>query len=810
MNCFNREFSRSGECAYMNENNTTKAKELVAQMTLEEKASLCSGLDSWHTKPVERLGIPSIMVSDGPHGLRKQIAAEETYGIGESQPATCFPTASALACSFDPKLAGEVGSAIAEECIKEDVDVLLGPGNNMKRSPLCGRNFEYYSEDPLLSGKMAAGFINGVQEKGIGACLKHFAVNNQEKHRMSISAVVDERALRETYLRAFEIAVKEAKPWTIMCSYNKINDVYSSENKKLLKDILRDEWGYQGVAVSDWGAVHLRPDGVAAGLDLEMPGSGGINDKKIVEAVKNKTLAEKDLDAAATNVVKLVLDVVDAKKKRTKKDFDQKAHHELAIRAATESMVLLQNGDDMLPLQNKKIAVIGRFAKHPRYQGAGSSKIHPFEIDSPYDEFKKEGADFVYASGEDVQEAINISREKDAVVIFAGLTEQEESEGFDRANMQMPENQNALIRAIAKENPNVCVVLMGGSPIDIPWEKEVRAILLSYLGGEGVGAAIVRILTGKDSPSGKLAETWPYNNTDVLSDAYFPGDRFHVCYRESIYTGYRYFDTAGKYVRYAFGHGLSYSKFAYSDIRMGQTAYDFKDVAKVYFKVKNVGTVIAKETSLVFFSFDNKVVFMPKRQLVGFSKQELLPGEEKEVCIEIDTRNLGYYNTKIHDFYAPSGVYKLQVGGSLEQLPLEVEFELKSKEEPQPDLREKAPCYYQLDAKNMTISDDEFSALLGRPLPPVIKSAKRPFTMDNCLEDTKGTFVGRKMLAMVSKMLGKRNTGEQDLMMDATVREMPFFALMASSRGLLTERRMEGILDLLNNHFIRGLIKISK
>ncbi|MBE5857264.1 MAG: beta-glucosidase [Lachnospiraceae bacterium] len=776
--------------------NRKKAESLVAQMTLEEKAGLCSGSDMWHTKSVERLGIRSIMVSDGPHGLRKQEDSQDNLGIGDSVPATCFPTASLLACSFDPSLAGKVGSVIADEAKAQQVSVLLGPGINIKRSPLCGRNFEYFSEDPIVAGKMGAGYIKGVQSKGVGTSLKHFAVNNQERRRMSISATVDKRTLHEIYLKGFEIAVKEANPRTVMCSYNKINGVYSSENKELLTNILREKWGYDGLVVSDWGAVHDRPMGVDAGLDLEMPGSMGVNDRKIIKAVNEGKLSEEALDKAAANVVELILDSWGQIDRNA--SFDKDDNHTMAVRAAEESMVLLKNEDGLLPLGKEKVGIIGAFAEKPRFQGAGSSKVNAIRVDTPIKALEKLGVFYEYAGGFELDgkkdltlEALEVAKNCEKVVIFAGLPERCESEGFDRADMKMPEDQNRLIEEISKVNPNVIVVLIGGAPIEIPWADSVKAILLAYLGGEGMGSAVANILTGKVNPSGKLAETWPLTHVDAPCAANFPGDRSSVLYKESVYIGYRYYETFNKPVRYRFGHGLSYTDYEYST-DPSERECTFGDEITVSFKVKNTGKRRGKETSFVWVKHENKTVYLPAISLVAFTKTDIDSGEEKEVELKIDTGDFGYYHTGIDDFYAEPGEYRLYVGGSIEDLvPLEI-IKLKSEVIPQPDI----------------IADD-FTRLMDGNVPTPAAMPKRPFSVDNCLEDVRGTLIGRIIIAIVGKIIGdpdKKEDGQGD-MMRAMVMEMPFFALQASSAGMLKENQLYGMIDMLNGHIIKGIGK---
>lgn len=802
-----------------------RAKKLVSMMTLEEKAGLCSGKDFWKLKPIERLGLRSIMVTDGPHGLRKQSGAQDNLGVGASVPAVCFPTASALACSFDPELAYEVGKAIGEECLQEKVSVILGPGANQKRSPVCGRNFEYFSEDPKLSGEMAAGMIEGVQSQKVGTSLKHFAVNNQEKRRMTVSAVIDERTLRETYLKAFEIAVKKAGPRTVMCAYNRINGEYCSENPYLLTKILRKEWGFDGLVMSDWGAVNDRVLGVKAGLDLEMPGCHGINDAKIVAAVKNKTLSEEELDKAAIRVTELILDGMENEKKDY--HYDAEAHHSLAVRAAQQSAVLLKNEGGILPgTVHQKAAVIGTFAKKPRYQGAGSSKIMPIRVDNAFDAFKLQGLDFTYAQGyvlgnsqngsasvkeEDlVKEACEAAKGKDIVYIFAGLPEGYESEGYDRDRLSLPDSHNRLIEAVAKCNPNVVVILIGGAPMELPWINRVKGILLTYLGGEGCGTAVVNLLLGKEVPCGKLAETWPLKLSDTPAYHYLPGGRLTAEYRESIYVGYRYYEVSGKPVQFPFGYGLSYTNFNYAGLQSERKEYTYGEQVKISFDITNTGNMAAKETALIFTSHKNEKVFQPKKELREFVKVFLQPGETKQVSVILDTKDFGYYNTLIHDWYAESGEYTILVGSSSDNVKLESVICLTALAKPQPDLREKAPAYYHLQDNEFIIPDGEFAALYGKALPPCDSKPSRPYDLCSTLEDVSDRLVGRMIIRAAEKEAKKatQTSAEEEGMMTAMVIEMPFHSLVAAGDGAISEKTMEGLLDLLNGHYLKGIAKL--
>lgn len=652
-------------------------KKIISQMTLEEKAGMCSGEDFWHLKSVERLGIPAVMVSDGPHGLRKQDQEADHLGQNESIKAVCFPTACATACSFDRELLQTLGETLGEECQAQDVSVILGPAVNIKRSPLCGRNFEYFSEDPYLASEMAAAHIKGVQSKNIGTSIKHFAANNQEYRRMSCSSEMDERTFREIYLGAFETAIKEGKPDTVMCSYNQINGEFASENHKLLTEILRDEWGFEGYVMSDWGAVNERVKGLAAGLDLEMPGSGGYTDKEIVEAVKNGTLDEQVLDTAVERILNIIFKYTD---NRQPGRFDLAEDHKLAVRIAEESMVLLKN-DGILPLktEDQKIAFIGKFAKNPRFQGGGSSHINSFKVESALDAVK-EYTEVTYAQGYDVKEdkieeamlkeAVETAKAADVAVIFAGLPDAFESEGYDREHMAMPNCQNILIEEILKVQPNVVVVLHNGSPVEMPWADQVKGILEAYLCGQGAGAAEAAILFGKVNPSGKLAETIPYKLSDNPSYLNFPGNGKTVEYKEGVFVGYRYYDTKEMPVRYPFGYGLSYTTFAYSGLQL--SAKEIKDTDKltVSLKVKNTGAVAGKEVVELYVADHTGAAFRPVKELKNFVKVELHPGEEKTVSMELNKRSFAWYNEEIHDWYAASGTYEILVGSSSRDIRL--------------------------------------------------------------------------------------------------------------------------------------------
>lgn len=650
-------------------------KALISQMTLEEKAGLCSGLDFWHLKGIERLGIPSVMVSDGPHGLRKQEEKGDHLGINDSIKAVCFPPAVLSACSFDRALMHQFGDAIGKEAQANNLSVVLGPGVNIKRSPICGRNFEYYSEDPYLAGETAAAFINGVQEHHVGTSLKHFAGNNQEYNRMSCSSNIDERTLREIYLSAFETAVKKAQPYTVMCSYNRINGTFSSENPWLLTDVLRGEWGFKGYVMSDWGAVNERVPGLKAGLELEMPSSNGINDKEIIKAVQNGTLEESVLDLAVERLLHIIFEYTDH---REEQEFALEADHELAARIAEESMVLLKN-ESVLPLgKDEKIAFIGEFAAKPRYQGGGSSHINSFRVSSILDELK-DNANITYVKGfaadGDIYEetlaaeAIEAAKKADKAVIFAGLPDSFESEGYDRAHMKLPRCQNRLIGEILKVQPETVVVLHNGSPVEMPWLSDVKGLLEAYLGGQAIGKALANILFGKTNPSGKLAETMPYKLSDNPSYLCF-GDGENVDYREGIFVGYRYYDAKEMPVAFPFGYGLSYTSFSYSNLKVDKEKMQDTDTLTVTVDVTNTGSREGKEIVQLYVSDLTRSARRPVKELKGYDKLSLKPGETKTASFTLGYRSFAWYSTDIHDWYAAAGDYEILIGASSRDIRL--------------------------------------------------------------------------------------------------------------------------------------------
>ena len=668
-------------------NTPLKASSLLAQLTLEEKASLCLGADFWHTAPVERLGIPAIMVSDGPHGLRKQPEQGDHVGISDSVPATCFPTACALASSWNPELVRRVGEVLGREARAQGVAVVLGPGINIKRSPLCGRNFEYFSEDPLLSGVLGAAMIDGVQSQGVGTSLKHYAANNQETDRLRVSAEVDERTLRELYLAGFERAVIQARPWTVMCSYNKVNGVYASEHAWLLTAVLRGEWGFDGLVVSDWGAVHDRVAALVAGLDLEMPPNRGVSDAAIVTAVRTGQLDERSLDGAVARVLQLVDRATANPEPPPVLDAD--AHHALARAAATECAVLLKNEDRLLPLHpaaGDTIAVIGEFARTPRYQGAGSSQVNPTRVDVALDELRSavpDGLEVAFAAGygldtsdhdeELAAEAVTLAGRAEVVVAFLGLPAADESEGFDRTHMNLPANQTALLARLADANPNLAVVLVNGSAVRLSdWEEHAKAVLECWLSGQAAGGAAADLLLGAANPSGRLAETLPLRLEDTPSYLNFPGEAGHVRYGEGVFVGYRGYDKLDRQVSYPFGHGLSYTSFDYADLTTNVTGRsdDGDLVMKVACRVTNTGDRRGKEVVQLYVGDPEASVARPVRELKAFAKVDLDPGETTVVEFALTARDLSYWSTRLNDWALEAGEFELALGASSRDLRL--------------------------------------------------------------------------------------------------------------------------------------------
>ena len=782
----------------------------VSFMTRSEKASLLSGADKWRTKAIPRLNLAAVTVSDGPHGLRKEVV-DPQKGL-YTVLSTCFPTACATACSFDRSLIHRLGVAIAEECRAEDVDVILGPGLNCKRSPLCGRNFEYFSEDPVVSGELAAAYIEGVQSLGVGTSMKHFALNNQEYRRLTTDAVVDERAMFELYLCSFERVLQKVQPWTVMCSYNRVKGVNASDNHWLLTDVLREKFGFTGLVMSDWGAVNDRVTGVAAGLDLEMPYVGPYHDRQIEEAVASGKLGEDALDRCAYRVVALA----ERAKARKKAPFDAASHHALAREVARQSAVLLKNDGAFLPLSaEKRIAVIGAFAKDPRYQGAGSSKVQPLLIDEPFEALVSRGLNVTFAQGyrEEsdetdaalLREACDLARGKDAVLVYAGLPARYESEGFDRPSLSMPQNQVELIRSLAAVNPNVAVVLLCGSVVDLSWVGDVKSVLLMYLGGEAVGGAAADLVSGAVSPSGKLTESWPLELSDTPSYAYFPGYTRTVEYRESIFVGYRYYDTANKQVRYPFGYGLSYSTFSYSNLRLSKPHLHAGETLQVALDVTNTGSVPAAEVVQLYVSHRSDVMFAAEQELKGFEKVLLLPGETKSVSFSLTRRDLCYYDVAAQDWRIEGGAYEIRLSASSRDIRLKGSITAEADADATvPDFRASAPCYYDL-SRGIDVPDGAFAAVLGREIPVREPQKGEKHTLNVTLSEVKHTLLGR-LLEFIGRKIAIQATTTDEISfidVDQVLYTTPLRLMSMDSD--FSPRQIEGIVSLLNHQPIKGI-----
>ena len=724
-------------------------KALVAQMTLEEKCGLLSGLDFWHTKPVERLGVPSVMVSDGPHGLRKQDMEADHLGMNESIKAVCMPAACATAASFDKEQIRVMGEAIGSSCQHEGLSVLLGPAVNIKRSPLCGRNFEYFSEDPYLAGEMAASFINGVQSKNVGTSIKHFAANNQEHRRMSSSSNVDERTLREIYFPAFETSVRKAQPWTVMCSYNRINGVYASEDPWLLTKVLREDWGFEGYVMSDWGAVSNRVAGVKAGLDLEMPSSGGVNDRKVMQAVLTGRLDEKYVDQACERILKINYKYLENAKPDT--PWNKEADHELAAQIAADCMVLLKNEDAILPLNEEDtVAFIGEFAVKPRFQGGGSSHINCFRTTSAME--AAEGRKVLYAQGysiardeateEMVAEAVEAARVAKVAVIFAGLPDSYESEGYDRSHMRMPACQNALIEAVAAANPNTVVVLHNGSPVEMPWIGKVKAVLEAYLGGQAVGLATMRVLYGQVNPSGCLPETFPKKLSDNPSYLFYGGEKNETDYREGIFVGYRYYDRKEMEVLFPFGHGLSYTVFEYTDLWLSSGEITDEETLTATVTVRNTGNRTGKTVVQLYVSDVESTPLRPVRELKGFEKVELKPGQTRQITFTLDKRSFAYWNQEIQDWHVETGTFRIEVGRSSRDILLTESVVVNSTVE--------LPRKYTMNSIVMDILDDPMAAEALQPLMAAMKDTLMP--SEEGSEASKEAITDEMSMAMLKYM----------------------------------------------------------
>ena len=773
-------------------------------MTLEEKAALLSGKGEWQTWDIERLGIPSIFCSDGPHGIRRQAGTGDHLGLNPSLPATCFPTAATVANSWDPELGEEVGKALGEEAVVQGVDVVLGPGLNIKRSPLCGRNFEYFSEDPYLAGKMAAGYVRGIQSQGVYACPKHFAVNSQELRRMAMNAVLDERTLREIYLTGSEIAVKEGGAKAIMTSYNQVNGTYANENTHLLRDILRDEWGYDGIVITDWGGSNDHIKGVAAGSDLEMPTPGLDSARQIVRAVKSGRLDESAVDACVDRLLEAAFTLT-AERERPEA-FDQKAHHELARKAAAQSAVLLKNEEHILPLkQGTRVALIGDFAFEPRYQGAGSSLVNATSLDKMSELIGECGLVLAGASkgyirtGEEdavlQKESVDLAQSADVVLYCFGLDELSESEGIDRSHMRIPQNQIALLEAMARVNKNIVGVLSAGAAIEMPWYHCLKGLLHGYLYGQAGAGAMLDILTGKVNPSGRLNETYPLRYEDTPAFRYFPGAERNSEYREGLYVGYRYYDTSKVRVMYPFGFGLSYTEFTYKDIEI--------DESGVSFTIANTGNMDGAETAQLYVGLKDAKVYRPEKELKGFAKVFLKAGESRRVHIDFDDKTFRYWNVRTNAWEIEGGTYQIMIGASSADIRLSAEADVQGTTEEFPYYTNRMPSYYS--GLIQQVNDEEFTELLGTPIPSGKWSGELTVNDAICQMYYAKSAIARSVYKKLTRMKKKsEDAGKPDLNI-LFIYNMPFRAIAKMTGGMVSMDMVEGIVTMVNGHLFRGL-----
>lgn len=785
-----------------------KHQDIIDNMTLEEKAAFLSGKSVWETRDLPRLNLPSIFCSDGPHGIRKQAGTGDHLGLNESLPATCFPTAATIANSWDEGLGELVGTALGEEAAEQGVHVLLGPGLNIKRSPLCGRNFEYFSEDPFLSGKMAAAYIRGIQGQGVYACPKHFAVNSQELRRMAMNSVLDERTLREIYLTGFEIAVKEGGAKSIMSSYNEVNGIYANENKHLLLDILRKEWGFDGIVITDWGGANDHAAGVAAGSNLEMPAPGLDSARELIRAVENETISMEELDFCVDGLLDAVL-TLHRNEKRVRSEYDREAHHALARKAAEESAVLLKNENRILPLRgHEKVAVIGDFAFDPRYQGAGSSMVNSTRLETVGNIIDQYGLQVAgisrgyqrtgEADAAKRKEALDLAASADIVLYFFGLDELSESEGMDRAHMRIPQNQIELLQAIAQQNDNIVGILCAGAVVEMPWVSCCKAILHGYLPGQAGMSAIFNILTGRVNPSGRLSETYPVKYEDTPVFRYYPGSQRNAEYREGIYVGYRYYDTARIRVLYPFGYGLSYTEFSYSKLEA--------DLKAVRVTVHNTGTVDGAEVVQLYVGLEKGLVFRPVKELKGFCKVFLKAGESREVRIPFDDKTFRYWNTKTNRWEIEPGNYRIMIGASVADIRLEAKMAVEGTTKENPYNPAEFPHYYKGSVQQ--IPDQEFEALLGREIPNGKWSGELGVNDAICqmyyAKSRFARFVYRRLTDIKNKSELK---GKPDLNI-LFIYNMPFRGIAKMTGGSVSMDMVHGIVMAVNGKFFSGIRKI--
>ena len=779
---------------------------LLKKLTLEEKCALLSGAETFKTRGMPEHGIPQIWLSDGPHGLRKQAGESDHLGLNPSVPATCFPTASAVANSWDAALGEEIGAALGEEAAAQEVSVVLGPGLNMKRNPLCGRSFEYFSEDPYLAGKLAAGYIRGIQSKGVAACPKHFAVNSQETRRMASDSIVDERTLREIYLTGFEIAVKEGHPRSIMSSYNLVNGTYANENKHLLREILRGEWGFDGAVITDWGGSNDHALGVKNGSTLEMPVPGGDSVRELLAAVESGKISESDIDARLSELLPLVFDTK-AALDAAPREFDAAAHHALARRAAEESLVLLKNEGALLPLAaGTKVAVIGDFAKNPRYQGAGSSMVNSTQVDVLLDKLIDSELNVIgYQQGFDrhgkpdaalQKSACELAAQANTVILCMGLDEIAESEGLDRSNLRLAQNQVDLLQAVAAVNPKIVVVLYSGSVVETPWLDNCQALLYAALGGQAGAGAVADALAGKVNPCGKLAETWPLAYADVPSAADFATRRKTVEYREGLYIGYRYFTTAEKAVRFPFGYGMSYTTFAYSDMAADEQGGSLT--------VTNTGSVAGTEIVQLYIAKKSSELFRPAKELKGFARVTLAPGEKQRITIMLDDKAFRFWNVKANRWEIEGGEYELLVGASVEDIRLCEKISVHGTATVHPYEDVDLDCYYKGNV--LSVSDADFEKLLGHPIPNGKTKIDRNLTLGelNHARSPLGWLVWL-VLTILLDVSYKRGKPDLNILFQYN---MPLRALAKMTNGVISMGMVDGIVMELQGFWILGLVRV--
>ncbi len=783
-----------------------KHADIIKQMTLEEKCYLFSGKDFWQTRSVERLGVPNMTLSDGPHGIRKQAGEGDQLGLNPSLPATCYPTAAAVANSWDVELGEEIGAHLGAEAASQGVCVVLGPGLNIKRSPFCGRNFEYFSEDPYLAGKLAASYIRGIQKNGVAACPKHFAANSQELRRMASDSVMDERTLREIYLTGFEIAVKEGHSKSIMSSYNRINGVYANENRHLLQEILRDEWGFDGFVVSDWGGSNDHVEGVRAGSHLEMPTTGGDSDLELIDAVKSGRISQELLDRRVDELLDVILSTAGAVKPLEGKPFDVEKHHVMAAKASEQSIVLLKNENNLLPLKRgAKVAVIGEFAQKARYQGAGSSVVNPTRLDNAMDVIQGFGLDVAgfeagyprSGKGDPAMQAraVELAKKADIVLLYIGLDEISESEGLDRSHMRLPQSQIDLIEAVSKANPNVVAVMSAGSAVEMPWLPKVKALVHGYLCGQAGASSVLKVIMGQVNPSGKLAESYPVKYEDVSSAPYFPAKERTAEYREGLFVGYRYFETAKTPVLFPFGFGLSYTTFEYSSLTVTEK--------EASFTLKNTGEMDGAEVAQLYVSKPDGEVFRPAKELKGFAKVFLKAGESKKVTIPLDDKAFRYFNVDTNKFEVEGGAWTVMIGASCADIKLSGTVEVQGTGAKPPYDKEKFAKYFSGDIKS--VSDAEFQALLGRPIPDGHWSGMLDMNDALCqMYYAKGA-AGRLAYKILTHFINKSiEKGQPNLNLLFNY-NMPFRAIAKMTGGICTMEMAEGILTIVNGHFFKGL-----